>query len=432
MRLAAAFVLGLALPPAAGAGDTPWWVLPREQLEALDLRNPHVATSQDLAALQAGVATCRALLALPAGTESTEAVPAYCQAWAVGQASWWRRIGSWYYAEGEAVLRPPVLLIGPVTSGGAADFAVQAAGEVSEFLRSNFGLPSPKYARLVRFFDRWDELPQPIAQAFGEHHGFASVSGLTLSPRFVIIPTHLRGRGWASRDQVLVGRGGTVVSRVALHDLLVHELVHAHVHALVAEAAEERGEDALEAHLPVWLDEGLAVYLTEKLLIEPGSKPVSYYEYSAPLHYLAEDWGEEELREFVRTAVLDSYPRALRQLGMSEEGLRRHGKEYLKRRPGFRRAARSYGYIVVFLAALVALAALPFLVSLAWNAAKAPLKPASREELLGLWLDVQYALGSREERRTARRFLRRLRRAPAPLRHELGWRRCKLFLLTGV
>ncbi len=432
MRLAAALVLGLTLPPACRAGETPWWVLPREQLEAVDLRNPRVATSRDLGALEAGIAACRALLALPAPPEGTESVPTYCRAWAVGQAYWWRQTGSWYYAEGEAVLRPPVLLVGPQTSGAVADFAVHAAGEVSDFLRSSFDLPSPKYARLVRFFDRWDELPQPVAEAFGEHHGFASVSGLTLSPRFVIIPTYLPGRGWQGRDEVLVGRKGTIASRVALHDLLVHELVHAHVHALLAEAAEKRGEDALEADLPLWLDEGLAVYLTEKLLVEPGSKPVSYYEYSAPLHYLAEDWGEEELREFVRTAVLDSYPTALRRLGMSEEGLRRHGKEYLKRRPGIRRAARSYGYIVVFLAALVALAALPFLVSIVWKAAMAPLKPSSREELSGLWLDVQYALGGGDEGRAARRFLRRLRRAPAPLRHKLGWRRCKLFLLTGV
>jgi hypothetical protein len=405
------------------------WLAYCDQLEAIDLRNPRVGSPADLLPLRAAIQACGRLVAAIRTSTIDPSIPDSCYLWAAAQAPWWNSVGQWYFAGAEPVLRGPLLFCGPITGGDAANLALRAAAEVTTLLRTSFALPAPKYALLVRFFDTWQDLPVPIAQAFQQHHQSASVCGLTLPPRFIVIPTRLPSRQWLVRDEVLIGERGEVKSPLILHDILVHELVHAQVHSLLAELAEQRGDDPLATDLPLWLDEGLAVYVTESLLVEPGSKPVSYYHYSAPLHYIADEWGEDTLRLFVRTAVLDSYPTALRKLGITEDRLRQCGEEYLRKRRPFARTIRDYAYLMAFLLLLVLLAAAPLVVTTLWQTARAKWYPPSARELEDLWQQFhRSSFSARSE--AAARFLSRYRRSTPALRHEFAWRRCKLYLFT--
>ncbi|MGD9518863.1 MAG: hypothetical protein AB7W28_05040 [Armatimonadota bacterium] len=431
MRIVLIAVLALAGLPLLHAGESPpAWLPSIDLLERVDLRNPRVADQRDAHDLMLAVRVCRALVPQTSGGHLYQGLPQNYYLWAARQAPWWQRMGEWYYDDAKAVLRGRVLLLSPLSQQSLADSVAQVATQVADFLKAEFDLPAPRYALLVRFFDDWGQLPAEIARAFEEHRGFGRVSGLTVPPRFVILPMRLPSHQWLVKDEVLVDGQGSIRSRLTLRDLLVHELVHAHLHALLAESAESHGDDPLAADLPLWLDEGLAVYMTEKLLIEPGSKPVSYYRYSAPLHYLAEDWGSDTLRDFVRTAVLDSYATALRRLGMSESELQEAGRRYLARRTSVGRAARGYGYLVGFLLLLLGLAASPLLASAVWHALRARWSVATEEELEQLWRNVYYALSVQEQVKLAGRFLLRYRRAAPAVRAALGWRRCKLYLLA--
>ncbi|MCD6351704.1 MAG: hypothetical protein J7M26_06265 [Armatimonadetes bacterium] len=427
-----AIVLALLFPTAPPVTSAGPWHLPEQQLDKIDLRNPQIADSRDLALLQTALVACQEAVPFVGRSQRPDYIPDYYYSWAARQSAWWRSFGAWYFVPGLLSLRDSVVLVGLDPSSQVSEAVEEANRQVQDFLAGHFGLTRPRYAVFVRLFDDWADLPGDIAEAFGQHRGMMRVSGLTVPPRFVIIPRRLPSGVWGVRSEVLVDEAGRVRSRLTLMDLLVHELVHANVHALLAEKAAEHGEDPLAANVPLWLDEGLAVYTTEKLRIEPGTKPISYYRYSAPLHYLADEWGEEELRDFVRTAVLDGYPTALRHLGLSEEQLRQQGDAYLHRPQPLSHLAGSYAYLVGFLVLLVLVAAAPFVVSMAWRRLHAAFWPASEEELEGLWLDFLLAEDPSQASRAARRFLQRWQHASPDAREVMAWRRCKLWLLARL
>ncbi|MBC7287600.1 MAG: hypothetical protein H5T86_06055, partial [Armatimonadetes bacterium] len=344
------------------------WKTPPEYLHRVDLRNPRVSGPADVMLLQRAVEDCRQAVTLMRAGGAAR-IPDDFRGWALRQIAWWTTLGEWFYGDAPMHYAAGVVCCGGLARGAAKQLIVKAAEDVRRYLSQSFGLPSPRYALFVRLFDDYTTLPVAVAQEFAQHRGLSSVSGLTLPPRFIVIPTVLPARHFWSPDEQLVGKDGRILSLLTFRDIVYHEMVHGLVMSIIDEARGERGLARL-SDFPSWLHEGLAVYVTEKLRIEPGTKPAEYYRWAGPLHYLEDEWGEGTLQDFVRTAIVDSYPRALDIIPMDEARLLELGEQHMRRPPSVRSVVRALGYFLGFLGALLLLALTPAAVGWAWQIAR--------------------------------------------------------------
>ena len=401
------------------------WSIPPEKLADIDLFDPRIASGSDLSLYWQAVCDMRRV-EVYALEKRARQIPKYYAAWAAGELPGWR-FCDWYYGQQTPVLDGGVVLCGGLAQGEARRLIVQARADVGGFLDEAFDLPEPKYAILVRLFEDMRELPSAIADEFGKHEGIASVAGLTVPPRFVIVPTVLPGRWFWDSDEVLVGRGGKIESLLTFRDIVYHEMVHGVVHGVLAEL-HEAGKRGDPGDIPVWLHEGLAVYVTEKLKIEPGTKPPDYYRFAAPLHYLEDEWGDEMLRDFVHAAIVDGYEAGLRELPFDEARLLELAEKHASRPASIGTILKSVGYIVAFLAVLVALVLLPALVSALASLVKRAFEPPSAERLELLWLQT-WRESEEGGARGAREFVRAYRRAREGVRETFFWEWCKAFLI---
>ncbi len=403
------------------------WTIPPDRLADIDLANPYIASAQDATLYRTAVADMNAASRL-IGTDRSDQIPTHYWAWAMRRIAWWESEGRWLYGA-HLDYAGAVVFAGRTVRGQARQLVLKAAADVAHYLSDHFGLPKPTCAVVVRIFDDWRRLPPAIAEPFARHEGMVSVSGLTIPPRFVVIPTLLPARHFWSRDERLVDPAGRIVSLLTFRDIVYHEMVHAIVLGLMRELADA-GKRWRPDDLPQWLHEGLAVYVTERLKIEPGTKPVSYYRFAAPLHYLEDEWGEETLRDFIHAAITESFAAAMRLIPMDEDRLLALADAHMRRPPPVGTVARSLGYVLAFLLALVLLALAPAALAWVWAAGRRAVLGPGPDEVEALWLGAWYGSGD-EARISARQFCRAFRRLPPKAREKFAWRRCKIYLVLG-
>lgn len=416
-------------------------------LPQIDLRDPRVASPADLQELETAV---RAM------AEIAEGRGQYSQAereWAARQKAWWAEEGEWLYSKLPARLAGRLVLLGPA-SQEIVDFMAKSEEEVAAAVAQLYGIPRPKYYVIVRFF-RLDapDLPATVAGIFARYEQAARVAGLTIPPRFVLLPEELPAERWGELAQVFVDGRGRLRNRTELRDIVMHELVHAHVHALIAENPHARGEGTTALDLPAWLDEGLAVYLTEKLSVEPGSKPAAYYRYAAPLHYIEDELGPEALKDFVRTAILQGLDEALKIIGagseekllaaaraprpegpvtapsalgeMTEEELLQRAEEHARRRAA-RPEISGLAWLLLFLGLLLALALVPAAVAWLWGPGLMHLEAVARRRLAAAWNAARSTTDPSRRRAAAERFLALIRQAPQSVAEEWAWQKAAM------
>ncbi len=283
----------------------------------VDLADPHIASDADIARFNHALADMRAVISAPSAGSQLSDVAQY---WVQARARWWRDGGYWIVGAPLVSAGPAVVVVGK-PSPDVADFLSKTADEVAKFMADHFDLPRPKYAFVVRFFSEVNDktpLPRSIVDIFqASPDRSMQVTGVTMPPRFVLLPTDLPAEP-GEKPTVYIDKNGHIAARGSLHDVVMHEFVHAHIHALIVEDLIRQHKSSIARDLPQWFDEGLAVYVTEKLMVEPGTKPSSYYRFSAPLHYIEDKWGPEVLSKFVNTAVTSDVSEALAQVGVSD------------------------------------------------------------------------------------------------------------------
>ncbi|MCX7598201.1 MAG: hypothetical protein N2512_04965 [Armatimonadetes bacterium] len=416
------------------------------ELLEIDLRDPHIAGAEDLRKLEDAV---RAMAEMALGKAE------YSQAereWAARQKAWWTQEGRWLYARLPATLAGNVVVLGPA-SKELLDFLADAEARVGAAIERLYGLSHPRYFVVVRFFGL-DEpgLPPSVAEIFLRYERASRVAGLTIPPRFVLLPEELPAERWGELAQVFVDRRGRLHNRTELRDVVMHELVHAHVHALMTETARDSGEQVIR-DLPGWLDEGLAVYLTEKLAVEPGSKPAAYYRYAAPLHYIEDEFGPEALRDFVRAAVLQGMDEALRIIGeesedrlltaaraprpegpvtapsalgeMTERELLKRAEEHARKRAA-RPEVSGFAWLLMFLGLLLVLALMPAVVAWFWGPVLMRVESVAHRRLAAAWHAAKNYSDGQRRRAAAERFLALLKLAPDRVAEQWAWQRAAM------
>jgi len=413
----------------------------------LDLRDPHLSSDADLRKLEAAV---RAM------AEIANEPDRYAQAereWAARQRGWWTEQGQWLYSRLPVTPAGRLVMLGRASQEMVA-FMARAEEEVAQAVAGLYGLPRPKYRVMVRFF-RLDEpsLPESIRETFSRYERAARVAGLTIPPRFVLLPERLPAEQWGELAQVFVDERGRLHNRTDLRDVVMHELVHAHVHALITESRPVHRERAAAQPLPAWLDEGLAVYLTEKLSVEPGSKPAAYYQYAAPLHYIEDEFGPEALKDFARTAVLEGLDAALKTIGaasedrlltnahaarpegpvtapsalgeMTEQELLERAEAHSRQRPA-RPEVSGLGWLLMFLGLLLALALVPAALAWLWGPGLMRLEAVAERRLAAAWEGARKASGLSQRRAAAERFLSLIGQAPDKVAQRWAWQRAAM------
>lgn len=402
-------------------------------LMSVSLADPHIADDRDLALVVRAWQIARTIVRSPAAEGSAELAP-YGQELRAHLRREWARAGPvarWIWEARRRTCSPPLVVIDS-PSEAVSDFLAARARETQDYLHTSFGLPRPRWCLIVRLVRAPSDLPRPLRQIFDTYEHAARVTGVTVPPRFVIIPLRRPGIApFAIDARELVNGRGVIKSPLAFRELVVHEAVHASVGAVLAEAGGGLASATQRwSELPAWFHEGLAVYVTEKLRIEPGSKPLAYYQYSAPLHYLEEDWGADTLREFVRRAVTRGMPAALDLIGMDEQALLEHGEEFIGRPPPMSHALRALLYLFGFLASVLALVSVPFVAARLVRLFRHRLLPSTSRELDRLWQQIVSAPDRASREKAAMEFIKRLRRAPPAVRGAMASRRMKVFLMV--
>ncbi len=374
-------------------------------LTAIDLSNPLIKTRADLEAFHLA-----ASLVLSHGALPPDAPPSVAE-WVRSQRAKIDSATAWFIAA-RFSLHGPLATSG--LSGQALDLAQSLFGRVCSAL-SSLSVPTPRYAIFIRAIDGLDQLPQPLLRRLHDHRRASQVVALTLMPRFVIIPRKVPLRPWPLPPTVLFDETGRIKDRLTLTDTLAHELVHAVLGAVRAEAAGPSGQPR---YGPQWFEEGIAVYVTEKLKLEPGTKPASYYRFSAPFHFIEREFGPEALAEFVGVAVRDGLRPALGRLGMSESELLEKARQAALAPKPPSVLARNLGYVVLFLLLLLLVAAAPLALAAAFGLLRRLLFPLDARALMRLYEQARSAPPGPARQKAIRRFTQAFISATDDARHE--------------
>ncbi|MBE0696510.1 MAG: hypothetical protein IH586_06270, partial [Anaerolineaceae bacterium] len=175
-----------------------------------------------------------------------------------------------------------------------------------KILRDELAIPPPPGYVYVWLYPTHGSLPK----ALREYVNSASIRGLTLQSRYIIV-----------FDQVRAGMPLEEYVRGQRSAVLSHEFVHAYIKSYLG---PERGFS-----LPTWYDEGLAIYLSGSS--EPSSAtyfdengrqvtwsaaPKEYARYRDDFKYLEQSLGRERLMALIRRSILENAPEILlREVG---------------------------------------------------------------------------------------------------------------------
>jgi hypothetical protein len=406
----------------------------------VSIPSPRISTEADLAQFNHALGALHAGMSTAPGSADLDAPARY---WLRANARWWLNGGYWILGAPLVPAGPAVVVVGR-PSQEVADLFAQTADEVARFMADHFNLPRPRYAFVVRLFSpRHDRTPMPRAMVtiFQQNADKdIQVAGVTLPPRFVILPTDLAPAQGADRPTVFVDKAGRISARGAFHDVVMHEFVHAHVHSLLVEGQERGAKPFIARDLPDWFDEGLAVYVTEKLMVEPGTATTEYYRFSAPLHYIEDRWGADVLSAFVNTAVLKNLDDALARIGVSDPDTllssARRGKparaagppvsldDFMKQaeehanRPNVLAKLEGLGWFLGFLVLLVAAVLAPAAASWFYGTWLMQFPEVAQRRLRAAFADLEKTEGLDQRRAAAERFLALESKAPDSIAGE--------------
>ncbi len=407
----------------------------------VDVADPHIAAEADLAQFNHARADMGEIMTTPMSGTGLTPVADY---WVRARARWWKSGGYWILGAPLVWSSPAVVVVGK-PGPEVSDFLNKTEEEVAKFMADHFNLSRPKYAIVVRLFSQThDKTPMPasIVEAFqASKDQSIQVAGVTMPPRFVLLPTDLPALP-GEQPTVYIDKNEHIAARGGFHDVVMHEFVHAHIHALMVEDLIRHGRSSVGRDYPEWFDEGLAVYVTEKMMVEPGTKPSNYYSFSAPLHYIEDKWGPEVLSKFVSTAVNKDMDAAFAEIGVSDSdrflndakaGKARRASgppkplsvddfmsqaEKNANRPNLMAKLEGFGWLLGFLILLLAAVLAPAVAAWFYGTWLMQFPEIATKRLRGAFEDFEKADGLDARRAAAVRFLALRQKAPKETAEE--------------